>query len=563
MMRYILFICTMLIVTILILEADAQPPVPEIQRYDREPGFKHPVITESYTPKPFKPQQYVVYRTVDDIIIDGKIVESSWDNADWTERFGHIMFKGYRNPPLNTRAKMVWDDDNLYFAGVIEEPRVYAHITKNDTVVCHESDFEIFIDVDSDARNYVEIEFNAIGTIWDMIYAKELDKGALPKSWWWIPGSEPWDVEGMRLGVRVDGTLNYPYDVDEEWTFECSIPWSTLQQWSLNVEKLNKRGSSMRMNFSRVESVINDEWPIDTWESVSSVDWLWSPMLTYRAHGTECFGRVIMSDRTVIQYRDDELENSFPFIDPPRPPKKPKLGSMVKFNGGTYTIGPDDDDPSGASPKGEVTVNTFYMDCYEVTIGEYVRFLNAGPHDDFYWEDMADPDWCGIIKEENGKYKAVSGKDNYPVVLVAVEGAKAYAEWAGKRLPTEYEWEIAARGGTERLYPWGNEAPDVSKTNCDYHIGHALPVGSYPAGRTPEGLYDMAGNVNEIIDQDWEEYPWGIKRADEQKPCTLPLCRGGAWTAQHLKLKSTHRDVRKHFFKSPFTGFRCAKDAEL
>ncbi len=537
------------------------PPVPEIQRYDREPGFSHPVITEPYTPKPFKPRQYVVYRTVDDIVIDGRIDESSWDNADWTGRFGHIMFTGYRNPPLNTRAKMVWDDDNLYFAGVLEEPRIYAHITQKDTIVCHESDFEIFIDVDSDARNYVEIEFNAIGTIWDMFYAKELDKGALPRSWRWIPGSEPWDVEGMRLAVRVDGTLNYPHDVDNEWIFECSIPWKTLQQWSLTGEKLNRRGASMRMNFSRVESVIHDQWPIEEWKQVSSVDWLWSPMLTYRAHVTECFGRIVVSDRTVIQYRDDELENAFPFIDSPQAPKMVETGSMVRFIGGEYPVGPDADDPSGASPEGKVTVKAFFMDRYEVTIGEYAAFLNAGSHDAFYYEDMADPDWCGIIKHNNGRYGTVPGKEKYPVVLVDVEGAKAYAAWSGKRLPTEYEWEIAARGGTGRLYPWGNERPDATRANYDFHIGHAVPVGSYPAGRTPEGLYDMAGNVNEIIDQTWAEYPWGVKRPDVQKPCTLPLCRGGAWTAQPLKLKATHRDVRKHFYKSPFTGFRCAKDA--
>ena len=456
----------------------------------------------------------------------------------------------------------MWDNENLYFAGVIEDPRIYAHIATNDTIVCRESDFEIFFDVDSDARNYVEIEFNAIGTIWDMTYAKELDKGALPKSWRWIPGSEPWDVEGIQLGVRVDGTLNYPNDVDEEWTFECSIPWSTLQERSLTGEKLNQRGSSMRMNFSRVQSVIHDQWPIDEWTQVSSVDWLWSPMLTYRAHVTECFGRVIVSDRTVIQYRDEEMENAFPFVDPPKAPRNPKLGSMVKFKGGTYTIGPDEDDPSGASPKGTVTVDAFYMDRYEVTIGEYAGFLSAGAHDDFYYEDMVDPDWCGIIKQGSGKYKVVPGKENYPVVLVDVEGAKAYAEWAGKRLPTEYEWEIAARGGTERLYPWGNEPLDITKANYDYHIGHAVQVGSYPDGRTPEGLYDMAGNVNEIIDQEWAEYPWGNIRIDAQKPCTLPMCRGGAWTAQPLKLKTTHRDVRKHFYKSPFTGFRCAKDAK-
>ena len=285
-------------------------------------------------------------------------------------------------------------------------------------------------------------------------------------------------------------------------------------------------------------------------------------MLTYRAHITEAFGRLIMSERTVIQSKDWELENAFPFIDPPEPPKKPKVGSMVKIKGGTYVIGPDDEDPSGGSPAGEVTVEDFYIDRYEVTIDEYAEFLNAGGHDEFYWEDMTDPDWCGIVKVSDGNYKVYPGKELYPVCLVMIEGAKAFAEWAGKRLPNEYEWEIAARGKEGRLYPWGNELPDVTRANYDYHVGHTVPVGSYPEGKTPEGVYDMAGNVNEMIDKKWEEYPWGQKRQDADKPCINPLCRGGAWTGHKNMLKATYRDVVKSHYMAPLVGFRCAKDAK-
>ncbi len=531
-------------------------------RWEREPGFTYPVVTGPYTPRPFKPRQYVVYRTIGDIKVDGRLNEPSWTNAGWTENHVHIVFEGYKNPNLNTRSKMVWDDENIYFGGYLEEPNIYAHLTKNDTIVCRESDFEIFIDVDGDARNYIEIEFNALGTVWDITYAKELDKGALPRSWEWIPTSEHWDVEGMRLAVRTHGTVNYPYDTDEGWTYECSIPWAALQERSLSGEKLNQDGASMRINFSRVQFNIREEWPISDWRPVRGVDWLWSPMLTYRAHITEAFGRVIMSDRTVIQTPDHALENAFPFTTPPPPPKHPKTGSMVKIKGGMYTIGPDDEDPSGASPRGEISVKDFYIDRYEVTIGEYTKFLNAGGNDAFYWEDMADPNWCGIVKNEKGGYSVVPGKALYPVCLLKIEGAKAYAQWAGKRLPTEYEWEIAARGSEARLYPWGNESPDKTRANFNYHVGHTLPVGSYPAGKTPEGVYDMAGNVNEMIDKKWEEYPWGKKREDFEKPCINPLCRGGAWTSPATMLKATYRDVVKSHFMAPLVGFRCARNAE-
>ena len=532
------------------------------ERWEREPGFSHPVITEPYTPKPFKPRQYVLYRTIDHIIVDGKMDESSWENAEWTDNHVHIVFEGYKNPGLNTRTKMVWDNENIYFAGFLEEPNIYAHFIKNDTFICYESDFEIFIDVDGDARDYVEIEYNAIGTFWDVTYAKELDKGALPKSFSWITNSEPWDMKGMLLAVRADGTVNYPLDKDEGWYYECSIPWSSLQELSLSGDKLNQNGASMRVNFSRVQYNIKEDWPIVDWSPVKAVDWLWSPLLTYRAHVIETFGRVIMSERTVVQTKDWELENAFQFIDPPEAQKKPKIGSMKKIKGGSYAIGPDDEDPSGASPQGEVTIEDFYIDCYEVTIGEYAKFLNAGGHDKYYWEDMASPDWCGIIKKGEGAYSVVPGKELYPVCLIKIEGAKAYAQWVGKRLPTEYEWEIAARGSEERLYPWGNEMPDITTANFDYHIGHTTQVGSYPMGKTPEGVYDMAGNVNEMIDKKWEVYPWSKKKVDFTQALKNPLCRGGAWTSPENMLKSTYRDVVKNHFMAPFVGFRCAKDLE-
>ena len=434
MTRRVMHVCCIALIMLVAAYVDAQISVTN-DRWEREPGFTYPDAGDHYTPTPFKPRQYVAYRTAGDIFVDGKLDETSWDNAEWTDNFRHIVYWAYKNPSLNTRAKMVWDDENLYFAGYLEEPNIYAHLTKNDTIVCHESDFEIFMDVDGDARKYIEIEFNAVGTVWDMTYEKELDKGALPKSWAWIPGSEPWDVEGMRLAVRTHGTLNYPYDVDKGWSFECSIPWRTLEQHNLSGESLAQRGSCLRVNFSRVQFNIKEEWPITDWKPVRGVDWLWSPMFTYRAHVTETFGRIILSDKTVLRAKDWELENAYPFLEPPKPPRKPKTGSMVKVKGGTYPIGPDDNDPSGASPAGSVTVDDFYMDRYEVTIGEYAAFLDNGGNDDYYWEDMADPDFCGIVKKENGSYDVVPGKELYPVCFIKIEGAKAYATWAGKRLP--------------------------------------------------------------------------------------------------------------------------------
>ena len=128
-----------------------------------------------------------------------------------------------------------------------------------------------------------------------------------------------------------------------------------------------------------------------------------------------------------------------------------------------------------------------------------------------------------------------------------------------ERLPTEFEWEIAARGKKGRIYPWGNEPSDDTRANFDYRIGHTTSVGSYPKGATPNGIYDMAGNVWEMIDAVWEEYHWGTKK--EGRLECFPLCRGGAWITPARNLKSTYRGCVPHHFVTPFIGFRCAKDA--
>ncbi len=534
--------------------------------FDREPGYVYPKLSETGIPEQFKPRQYVIYKAVDQITIDGALDETSWASAEWTNQFAHILStRGYTKSFLATRAKMLWDDEKLYFAAVMEEPNLIGYITKNDTVVCYESDFEIFIDIDCDAQDYIELQFNTLGTIFDIFYPKEFHRGGLPHGWpqafYNTKDSPEWDLEGMLIAVRVDGSLNYPLDTDKGWTLEVSIPWESLQKTSRTGNKLNRNGTVFRVGMSRVEfNWPKDIWPIMDWNKKgSNWDWTWTPNLAYDMHVPETWGRVILSERTVHRSKDMTLENSFPFVDPPRSRKKPKTGNMVKIKGGTYTIGPDRTDPE-PSPKGEITVKDFYIDRYEVTIGEYAKFLNAGNHDKHYMDDMADPHLCGIVKKGEGRYEVVPGKEYYPMVFMHPESAEACAEWMGKRLPTEFEWEIAARGSAGRLYPWGNEPPDTNRANFNFLIGHTTPVGSFDKGKTPEGLHDMAGNVWELCDGLWNEYPWGTKLVGRTKG--RRIMRGGSWVTSAGNIASTYRNAMKYSGWAGMIGFRCAKDAD-
>jgi formylglycine-generating enzyme required for sulfatase activity len=316
----------------------------------------------------------------------------------------------------------------------------------------------------------------------------------------------------------------------------------------------------MRLNFRRVELDWNRAWPIVDWNDRGPTiyDWTWSPNLVYNMHTAESWGRVILSDRTVLQGSDPLLDKAFPFVEPPQKKMAPQPGRMVLIKGGTYPVGPDPSDPK-ESPEGTVSVQDFFIDCYEVTIGEYIAFLNSGEQDRFYEFDMGNPDFCGIVKRSDGRYVAVPGKELYPVTLVKYEGAEAYAAWAGKRLPTEFEWEIAARGGSGRRYPWGNSAPDASHANFDYMAGHPTPVGSYEQGKTPEGVYDLCGNVWEMCSDTWKPYAW--RGASGEPRTSGRIIRGGSWVTPPLNLSASYRNGNKGEW-SAMVGFRCARDGK-
>jgi len=536
--------------------------------FDRPPGFAFPPIHQAYSPRPFRPEQYVVYRAVDSIAVDGRLDEDSWTRAPRTVDFGHIQSAAtYARPHLRTRARLLWDDEHLYAAVEMEEPHLMAHVATDDEEIYDDNDIEMFIDVDGDAQNYIELEFNALGTGWDMLLPKEYNRGGMPFSHPRFAASPPWDLAGMRAAVRAEGSFNYPFDTDRGWVIELSLPWASLAATDRSGLPLPAAGRALRVNFSRVQHPWSrTAWPIVDWEDRGGLawDWTWSPVLVYNMHVCETWGRLILSAREVTSAPDEALEQAFAFVVPPsaRTPSLTGAGrpggtgadDMALIRGGTYAVGPDHTD-STASPRGTVTVADFLIDRYEVTIGEYAEFLNATGEGHFH-PDMVDPDLCGIAGNSSGDFAAVPGKESYPIVFVSQENARAFAAWRGKRLLTEHEWEIAARGAEGRTYPWGEQPPADGRANFDFRIGHTAPVGAYPQGSTPDGICDLAGNVWELVEGSWAAYPWG--EVSVPPPTRGPLMRGGSWVTPSANLKSTYRDALKG--NSAMVGFRCALD---
>ncbi len=264
---------------------------------------------------------------------------------------------------------------------------------------------------------------------------------------------------------------------------------------------------------------------------------------------------------------------------------------MVRIPAGEFLMG----SPAGTEgfsdeqPQRLVFLGAFWMDRYEVTNEAYAQFVRETDH-----PAPANPN-PAITVWENGV--PLPGIGDHPVVNVGWEDAMDFCRWAGKRLPTEAEWEKAARGTDARLYPWGNTWDPMAANSASFWAGGTVefksgeewrafwmegdgakivrekgikgeiltrPVGSFPKDLSPHGLYDMAGNAAEWVAD------WYAPHYYENSPLTNPpgpdrgferAMRGGSWLKPEISLRTSYRDFGFPQSRPSGTGFRCAKDA--
>lgn len=224
---------------------------------------------------------------------------------------------------------------------------------------------------------------------------------------------------------------------------------------------------------------------------------------------------------------------------------------MVLVPAGPFTMGTDSADRQGdnvplgsddARPQHTETTAAFFIDKLEVTNGDWKKFCQATNY-------PVPPNW------KNGIYPA--GQDNFAVNHVSWYEAKAYAAWVGKRLPTEIEWEKAARGTDARKYPWGEGwNPGRVVWNVDY----PQAVGQHPDGASPYGALDMAGNVAEWTSSWFLDYPNAPKKLPSYRDA-YKVVRGGGFFGYESICQTWYREVAKPEARSEWIGFRCAKDA--
>jgi hypothetical protein len=233
------------------------------------------------------PKGYVCYRAPSPITIDGKLDDAAWAAAPWSDDFADIEGSAKPKPTYRTRMKMLWDDEALYIAAEITEPHVWATLTKHNSVIFQDPDFEVFLDPDGDSHLYAEFEMNALNTTWDLLLSKPYKDGG--------HAINAWEITGLKTAVHVNGTINDPSDKDVGWTVEIRWPYEGLKEISpANYPPKNR--DRWRINFSRVE------WDIDIksgkYEKVKGKpehNWVWSPQGVIDMHRPERWGYVQFS----------------------------------------------------------------------------------------------------------------------------------------------------------------------------------------------------------------------------------------------------------------------------
>jgi formylglycine-generating enzyme required for sulfatase activity len=228
---------------------------------------------------------------------------------------------------------------------------------------------------------------------------------------------------------------------------------------------------------------------------------------------------------------------------------------MALIPAGEFVMGsPDGEGLDNEQPEHKVWVDAFYLDRFEATNARYEKFMEETGHvRPKFWEQLD-----------------VTLHGELPVIGVSWHDAKAYCEWAEKRLPTEAEWEYAARGTDRRRYPWGNDAPSAQLANYDknwsykFYEDRLARVGSHEGGRSPFGVYNMAVNVFEWV-ADWYEIKYYL-RSPGRNPAGPPagdvkVMRGGSWNFASEYIRTTSRMKLKPADREADVGVRCARNA--
>ncbi|MBN1294510.1 MAG: carbohydrate-binding family 9-like protein, partial [Candidatus Latescibacteria bacterium] len=258
-----------------------------------------------------QPERYICYRSTGSIEIDGKLTDTTWEKAPWTNYFVDIEGDLKPLPHFKTRLKMLWDDYYFYIGVEMEEPHVWGNLVFHDQTSYKNNDFEIFIDPNGDNHEYYEIEINALNAVWELFLAKPYkDTYGGP-----FVADSSWDLHGLKTAVYVNGSLNDPRDIDHGWSIEFALLWEELAEYA-HCSCPPEHGDQWRINFSRVElahEIITAEFSGNNVKNngyrvvkdAPANNWVWSPHGVVAMHLPEMFGYVQFSKNPAGQKYDE------------------------------------------------------------------------------------------------------------------------------------------------------------------------------------------------------------------------------------------------------------------
>lgn len=343
--------------------------------------------------------------------------------------------------------------------------------------------------------------------------------------------------------------------------FDPSLYETEANRLAVAKAQWNKWQSEMNAGFQKAQSLdANADLP------AAAKAQMWQQLLTSFANDNP-----YSNDDETMRREAGNRQNYWRAYQPPKvEPARTELAAptdMVRIPAGSFMMGDNNSSYDDEKPEHQVTVDAFYLDIYEVTVKKFKDFVEATRYKTDAEKNNDDKNWQ---HDANGEIIGNEGM-NHPVVRVSWNDAQAYAKWAKKRLPTEAEWEYAARGDftgvagkSKYEYPWGNEASH-ERANYSGKEGkdqwdRTSPVGVFPSNGV--GLYDMAGNVWELCSSLYKPYPY--KRDDGRENLTVSdqrVLRGGSWPDLPGDLRCAGRGRLSPTYRLDNFGFRCAQDA--
>ena len=441
--------------------------------------------------------------------------------------------------------------------------------------------------------------------------------------------TDPQFADYPVINISVDQAINYcqwqnkTLPTEAQWEKAASGPENTVYPWGSELPDSTRANYNFNSNdtaavgsypagasvYGALDMAGNVwEWTLDIYDSGY---YLKSPPTSPLNQGSNYNGNTVIrggsyqsnefSIRNSRRANSDEIRNDIGFrcvsnsiaLVPtktpvlPTPTLQPEAGitktgetdamTMVFIPAGDFIMGSDetiaDENPGffifegfiqfgNESTAHTVNLDSFWIDQTEVTNEMFLQFVNATNYVTSAETDRNDSNW----RKPEGPGSGLGGIKNDPVEYVSQQDAIAYCTWAGKRLPTEQEWEKAARGTDGRTYPWGEALPTLELANYalqngDINTEKTLPVGSYPAGASPYGVLDMAGNVSEWVIFDYMETPTDQAQLESYGIESAILVKGGAWDMDARYLRPSAKILFVMNYNLDI-GFRCAMDAD-